>query len=404
MGRTDFTRMRCPVARSMAVLGERWAMLVLREAFYGTTRFDEFERHLGIAPNILSARLRDLTAHGLLEKVPLPSRGRRRPARIPADREGPRLLPRLSRAEGLGRSLDGRAGRPPGAAGGRRHRPPGQAPPALSAAGTPLRPEDVRILPGPGAGEAMRARFDRRSRPWLMAPPPRPSSPSVPSPAAPRLPVLMRRVLTLAAPTTLVAAVQCACQLVEPWLAARQGTASLAGWAVVLPFALLLQQMSTGAMGGGVVSAIARALGAKRQEEAAALVIHALVIALGFGLVYAVLLAGFPRQILGADRRAGSGRRRRRLLRLAVRRRRHPGLAGEYPGLGAARRRAACAGLPRAAARLARLPAAGLGADGTGGARLAGAGIAFAVMMTAATSAWRWWCWPAAPASARPCG
>jgi Na+-driven multidrug efflux pump len=119
------------------------------------------------------------------------------------------------------------------------------------------------------------------------------------APAAPPLPVVLRRVLTLAAPTTLVAAVQALCQLVEPWLAARQGTASLAGWAVVLPFALLLQQMSTGAMGGGVVSAIARALGAKRQEEAAGLVIHAVVIALGFGLVYAVLLAGFPRQILG---------------------------------------------------------------------------------------------------------
>ena len=69
--------------------------------------------------------------------------------------------------------------------------------------------------------------------------------------------------LALAAPTTLVAAVQALCQLVEPWLAARQGTAALAGWAVVLPFALLLQQMSTGAMGGGVVSAIARALGAE---------------------------------------------------------------------------------------------------------------------------------------------
>ena len=75
MGRTDFSQMRCPVARSMAVLGERWAMLVLREAFYGTTRFDAFERHLGIAPNILAARLRDLTAHALLEKVPLADGG-----------------------------------------------------------------------------------------------------------------------------------------------------------------------------------------------------------------------------------------------------------------------------------------------------------------------------------------
>ena len=70
MGRTDFTRMRCPVARSMAVLGERWAMLVLREAFYGTTRFDEFERHLGIAPNILTDRLRRLEGSGVIASVP----------------------------------------------------------------------------------------------------------------------------------------------------------------------------------------------------------------------------------------------------------------------------------------------------------------------------------------------
>lgn len=111
--------------------------------------------------------------------------------------------------------------------------------------------------------------------------------------------VLMKRVLALAAPTTLVAIMQALCQLVEPVLAARQGTAALAGWAVVLPFALLLQQMSAGAMGGGVVSAIARALGAGRREEASALVLHAVVIALGFALVFAVALAGFPRTILG---------------------------------------------------------------------------------------------------------
>ncbi len=117
--------------------------------------------------------------------------------------------------------------------------------------------------------------------------------------AAPSSRELLRRVWVLAAPTTAVAALQSAAQLVEPWLAARQGTAALAGWAVVLPFALLMQQMSTGAMGGGVVSAIARALGAGRREEASTLVVHALVIALGFGLAFAVCLAGFPRAILG---------------------------------------------------------------------------------------------------------
>ena len=155
MGRTDFTLMRCPVARSMAVLGERWAMLVLREAFYGTTRFDAFERHLGIAPNILSARLHDLTEHGLLEKTPGP--GARHEYRL--TERGRDFFPAyLALKVWADRWMVGPDGPPillEDAVTGR----PVEAPPALSAAGTPLRPEDVRILPGPGASEAMRARF-----------------------------------------------------------------------------------------------------------------------------------------------------------------------------------------------------------------------------------------------------
>ena len=89
----------------------------------------------------------------------------------------------------------------------------------------------------------------------------------------------LRRILALAAPTSLLAATQVVAQLIEPWLAARQGQAALAGWAVVLPFTLLLSQMSAGAMGGGVVSAIARALGGGKRDEAAALAAHALIIA-----------------------------------------------------------------------------------------------------------------------------
>jgi Na+-driven multidrug efflux pump len=111
---------------------------------------------------------------------------------------------------------------------------------------------------------------------------------------------LLRRILALAAPTSLVALLQIIAQLAETWIAARQGTAALAGWAVVLPFALMLQQMSTGAMGGGVVSAIARALGADRTREASALVLHALLIATAAGAIFAAVLAGFPREVLGA--------------------------------------------------------------------------------------------------------
>ena len=111
---------------------------------------------------------------------------------------------------------------------------------------------------------------------------------------------LLSRILALAAPTSLVALLQIIAQLAETWIAARQGTAALAGWAVVLPFALLLQQMSTGAMGGGVVSAIARSLGAGRTQDASALVLHALLIATAAGALFAVVLAGFPRPVLGA--------------------------------------------------------------------------------------------------------
>ena len=99
---------------------------------------------------------------------------------------------------------------------------------------------------------------------------------------------LLRQIGALAAPTTLLSMLQVGAQLAETVLAARQGTAALAGWAVMLPFALLLAQMSTGAMGGGVVSAVARALGAERRDQASALVLHAMLIATGGGLLFAI--------------------------------------------------------------------------------------------------------------------
>ncbi|MBS7812873.1 MATE family efflux transporter [Roseococcus pinisoli] len=109
---------------------------------------------------------------------------------------------------------------------------------------------------------------------------------------------LGRRILALAAPTTLLSALQVAALLIETVIAARLGRTALAGWAIVLPFSLLLGQMSAGAMGGGVVSAIARALGAKREDEASALAVHALLIALGFSAMFVVVLAILPGVVL----------------------------------------------------------------------------------------------------------
>ncbi|CRZ13623.1 winged helix-turn-helix transcriptional regulator [Mycolicibacterium neworleansense] len=59
----------CPIARTMSVLGQRWAMLIIREALLGRSRFSEFRERLGVAPDVLSARLSELVAAGILEVV-----------------------------------------------------------------------------------------------------------------------------------------------------------------------------------------------------------------------------------------------------------------------------------------------------------------------------------------------
>ncbi|MHB8286016.1 MAG: winged helix-turn-helix transcriptional regulator [Caulobacteraceae bacterium] len=58
----------CPVGRGLAKVGDAWSMLILRDAGFGLTRFDQFRTNLGIAPNILARRLAALTEAGLLEK------------------------------------------------------------------------------------------------------------------------------------------------------------------------------------------------------------------------------------------------------------------------------------------------------------------------------------------------
>jgi DNA-binding HxlR family transcriptional regulator len=68
MQRTSFENMNCPIARSLERVGEWWSILILRDAFYGLTRFDEFQKSLNIAPNILTRRLNGLVESGMLEK------------------------------------------------------------------------------------------------------------------------------------------------------------------------------------------------------------------------------------------------------------------------------------------------------------------------------------------------
>jgi DNA-binding HxlR family transcriptional regulator len=67
--RPDHSSDNCSMARALAVVGERWALLIVREAFYGVHRFGEFKSRLGIASNLLATRLNTLVETGVMERV-----------------------------------------------------------------------------------------------------------------------------------------------------------------------------------------------------------------------------------------------------------------------------------------------------------------------------------------------
>lgn len=68
--RTSFEGDACPVARALDAIGDWWSLLIIREALSGQRRFGEFQNKLGMAKNILSARLRALVDHGILATAP----------------------------------------------------------------------------------------------------------------------------------------------------------------------------------------------------------------------------------------------------------------------------------------------------------------------------------------------
>jgi putative MATE family efflux protein len=109
---------------------------------------------------------------------------------------------------------------------------------------------------------------------------------------APIVPLLFR----LAWPNVLVMLAQSATGLIETFWVGKLGVDALAGMALVFPGVMLMQMISAGAMGGGISAAVARALGARRPDQANALVVHALFINGGLGLAFSVfmLLFGSP--------------------------------------------------------------------------------------------------------------
>lgn len=106
---------------------------------------------------------------------------------------------------------------------------------------------------------------------------------------------ILRTLLRLAVPNVLAMALTVLVGIAETYYVGRLGTTPLAAMALVFPFAMLTQMMSAGAMGGGVSSAVSRALGAGRPDRAADLARHAVLIGLVAGVVYtAVFLLWGP--------------------------------------------------------------------------------------------------------------
>ena len=125
---------------------------------------------------------------------------------------------------------------------------------------------------------------------------------SVPPPMNPRTRALLQApimplLLRLAWPNVLIMFAQAATGLIETYWVGMLGTDALAGMALVFPGVMLMQMISAGAMGGGISSAIARALGAGKREDADALVLHAIVINVALGAAFAALVLAFGRPL-----------------------------------------------------------------------------------------------------------
>ena len=87
---------RCGIARSLQILGEKWALLIVREAMWGRTRFSEFRAQLGVAPDILADRLTKLVAAGILERRTYQDEGARERPEYVLTGAGRDLLPVLA--------------------------------------------------------------------------------------------------------------------------------------------------------------------------------------------------------------------------------------------------------------------------------------------------------------------
>ena len=145
MLKRDYEGQNCSIARALEVVGERWTLLIVRDVFLGLRRFEQFQKSLGIARNVLTDRLNRLVDEGILERVRYSERPERYEYRL--TKKGRELNVALTALRQWGDTYLGE--KPPRVLRRKADKKPVIA--ALVPKGTDvLRPEEIELVPGPG--------------------------------------------------------------------------------------------------------------------------------------------------------------------------------------------------------------------------------------------------------------
>ena len=145
------------IGHVLDIIGEGWSILIVREAFLGSRRFEEFQRRLGIARNILTARLKKLCHNDILEKVPVKEGARRQEYVLTS--KGKDMMPLLVALTQWGDRWVYGENNEPVVLVDRETGQPVSPMRVYSNAGESLRPRDIMIVPGPGATDEARKRL-----------------------------------------------------------------------------------------------------------------------------------------------------------------------------------------------------------------------------------------------------
>ena len=151
------------ISHILDIIGEGWSLLIIREAFFGTRRFEEFQSQLGIARNILTARLKKLCKNEILERVPIKEGAKRHEYMLTT--KGKELMPVLIALTQWGDKWVFGENAEPVALLDRENGEPISKIEVFSARGQRLKPRDIMVMPGPGSTLESKKRIEEMHQP-----------------------------------------------------------------------------------------------------------------------------------------------------------------------------------------------------------------------------------------------